>query len=171
MVVVTGSSGEWCDTQSKGRGNTPHVTRLVSAGRKTFTTLRIRGVPDRYTQIADIDMYGAQLTGRGGKKGKHPEILSIIWWSNMRQTARLCVQRPKMDRGLFYTRHRALDGLDRLSSYQRSFGTTAVADVLYCIRYMAKRIVRHCTQNVDLDPDTYCGSHVYVSFPLSCQVQ
>jgi hypothetical protein len=26
---------------------------------------------------ADIDMYGAQLTGREGEKRKHPEILSF----------------------------------------------------------------------------------------------
>jgi len=42
---------------------------------RAFTTLGIRGVSDGYTHIADIDMYGAQLTGHEGEKEKLPEII------------------------------------------------------------------------------------------------
>jgi hypothetical protein len=93
--------------------------------------------------------YGAQLTGRGGGNG-NPEILSIIWWSNMCQT--VPSSRPRID-GVYcipsYTRHRAPDGL--LTSYQTTFGTT---DVLITVHaWQSAYVIEH---NVDPDlTDTY----------------
>jgi hypothetical protein len=75
-------------------------------------------------------MYGAQLTGCEGEKGKHTEILSIIWWSNMRRSVSV-FDDQKCDGVhciLHATRCSAPDGF--FTSYQTRFETT---DVLFTL--------------------------------------
>jgi hypothetical protein len=72
---------------ANGNGKQQHTSRDSLAEEKAFATLGIRGVPSRQMHADRRHKYvRCTVDWREGEKGKHPEMLSIIWWNNMRQT-------------------------------------------------------------------------------------